>query len=687
MDALNRPTLALALLCAGCTGDHALLVELYTDYEPAVQFDAVRVEVAGEMMERAIARSDEVRRGLRVASLSLPAGNHRVAVTLLAGGAVVDGTEIAVRLQSDRVVPAIVDRACANLTCAEACLNGECVPYECTPETPEACPADVLCEAATDCEAATESCLTAECVAGACLDLPVTGACGDEEWCDPDVGCRSVAPAPADGGVDAGSGCSRSTADCNGDAADGCEVDLESDRLHCGACEVVCASHQACVSGACEVLVDVTSLAAFGGPSSRVLPFALDAHASGPIVVVGRLEGIADFGGPPLDADGTAGFVVGYDAAGAWTDQLVTPSTGFTTVNGVTLKVPGEVWWTGEARGTTSPPGGPSFSTSNIDAWWAHYDAARGGHVGSGRDGRAGVDFGHDVDAIQGSDDAIVVGYVQGDAVVATSPYEFQGALAGGRDAFAARVRGDGSVVWVRFLGGPGADEARGVAVSGDRVFVVGSFEDGASFGGPTRSATGADLFIAVLGLDGAYVTDVTGGGPGDDQALGVAVHEASGDAIVVGETSGGQLGGRSLAGGGSDGDAFVARVDRDGAVLWTQARGGAGEDVLHGVAVRAGAVFVTGYFRGDLPLVDGAPFFTPAGSRESFVAELGVSTGGLRWALELGGSEVVALGIGVDDAGQIAVAGSFEGSMRVGLESRDAVGPTDGFLLRLQRR
>ncbi|MBP6832410.1 MAG: hypothetical protein KA978_16610 [Deltaproteobacteria bacterium] len=50
--------------------------------------------------------------------------------------------------------------------------------------------------------------------------------------------------------------CAQGFADCDGVAANGCEVDLSADASHCGACETACATDHgtpACVSGACGV--------------------------------------------------------------------------------------------------------------------------------------------------------------------------------------------------------------------------------------------------------------------------------------------------------------------------------------------------------------------------------------------------------------------------------------------------
>jgi hypothetical protein len=58
--------------------------------------------------------------------------------------------------------------------------------------------------------------------------------------------------APEDGGRDAGLACEPGFADCNGQASDGCETDLESDESNCGRCGNDCAAGFQVSSGTCE---------------------------------------------------------------------------------------------------------------------------------------------------------------------------------------------------------------------------------------------------------------------------------------------------------------------------------------------------------------------------------------------------------------------------------------------------
>ena len=71
--------------------------------------------------------------------------------------------------------------------------------------------------------------------------------------------CDNACPAPANATATCAAGacgfsCSAGFADCNGSAADGCEVATSSDDASCGGCGIACGAYQTCSAGACSDL-------------------------------------------------------------------------------------------------------------------------------------------------------------------------------------------------------------------------------------------------------------------------------------------------------------------------------------------------------------------------------------------------------------------------------------------------
>lgn len=83
----------------------------------------------------------------------------------------------------------------------------------------------------------------------ACAVLCLAWGCGSDAT---DTGTKK----PNDGGTDANASCGSGKADCDGNQANGCEVDTTSDEQNCGACGMNCGlSHatSSCESGSCQL--------------------------------------------------------------------------------------------------------------------------------------------------------------------------------------------------------------------------------------------------------------------------------------------------------------------------------------------------------------------------------------------------------------------------------------------------
>ncbi len=132
------------------------------------------------------------------------------------------------------------DTRCALPNAALACVDGACAIARCTS------PFD-------DCDRAAAN--------GCEVDIRSTVAhCGG---CGRECAARANAVASCTGG-DCAYACVAGFGDCNGDPADGCEVDTRVTTAHCGRCGNVCAlpnATAACAGGACAVASCATGFA------------------------------------------------------------------------------------------------------------------------------------------------------------------------------------------------------------------------------------------------------------------------------------------------------------------------------------------------------------------------------------------------------------------------------------------
>ena len=132
------------------------------------------------------------------------------------------------------------------------------------------------------------------------------------------------------------------------------------------------------------------------------------------------------------------------------------------------------------------------------------------------------------------------------------------------------------------------------------------------------------------------------------------AVQAAAGLASLTLENSGGQ-------------DGFIAKYNSAGVVQWAAQQGGAGSDIVNGIAIdSSGNVFVSGNF-GSNPLTlynaNGTSFATTlanSGGNDGFVAKYN-SAGVVQWAARQAGTLADhALNTAVDSSGNVFVSGYF---------------------------
>jgi hypothetical protein len=140
-------------------------------------------------------------------------------------------------LQTDPMNCGACGRRCALPNATARCVAGECVIGACVNGgTNDFADCDGI--AANGCEANRQS------------DVNSCGVCG--RVCTFFVTNPEVPGLFCSQGRCGPSPCVGSTANCDGNRANGCEVSILSDPNHCGGCRVRCAAGRMCVNGRCE---------------------------------------------------------------------------------------------------------------------------------------------------------------------------------------------------------------------------------------------------------------------------------------------------------------------------------------------------------------------------------------------------------------------------------------------------
>ena len=256
-------------------------------------------------------------------------------------------------------------------------------------------------------------------------------------------------------------------------------------------------------------------------------------------------------------------------------------------------------------------------------------------------------------------------------------------------DAFLLKLGHGGRTKWVRQIGGAGSDGGDEVAAGPhDSVFLIGDSDGETRFTpGVTLPPTGGrDAWAARYQRDGDLLWTRRLGGPGEQQSHGISA-DREGHALVAGEFQGTAVfGSRRLDSAGTRPDVFLAKLDRRGRVRWAQRFGGTGEDLGRGVDADAkGHVYFTGEYSGTLRL--GSTTLTSSGGRDLFLAKA-TRAGRVLWATSMGGPGIDSgPELEVDSRGFSYLAGQYSGSFRLGRFQLTTSGARGAFVAKVSPR
>ncbi|MCL6599008.1 MAG: SBBP repeat-containing protein [Alicyclobacillus macrosporangiidus] len=335
--------------------------------------------------------------------------------------------------------------------------------------------------------------------------------------------------------------------------------------------------------------------------------------------------------------------------------------------NGIAVDSSGSAYVTGDTSSTNFPTQNPfqGALAGGDDAFVAKLSPAGNTLLYSTYLGGSTLDVGNGI-AVDDSGAAYVTGVTDSTNFPTQNP--FQGALAGGDDAFVTKLSPAGNtLLYSTYLGGSGTDFGNGIAVDSSGFAYVTGFTDSPDF--PTQNpfqgalAGGIDGFVTKLSPAGntlLYSTYL--GGSGDDEGFGIAV-DASGLAYVTGATNSPDFPTQNpfqgaLAGGF---DAIVTKFSPAGNTLvYSTYLGGSGDDFGFGIAVdSSGSAYATGQTNSlDFPTQN--PFQgSLKGIENAFVTKLSPAGNTLLYSTYLGGSGFdEGFGIAVDSGGSAYVTG-----------------------------
>jgi hypothetical protein len=328
-------------------------------------------------------------------------------------------------------------------------------------------------------------------------------------------------------------------------------------------------------------------------------------------------------------------FLVKYNSSGSllWKRQIGTTTTDVSY--SVAVDGSGNAYISGYTYGSLGEPNAGLF-----DAFLAKYDSS-GSVLWTRQIGTTANDESCSV-AVDGSGNAYISGWTYG---------SLGGPNAGDGDVFLAKYDSSGLLLWTRQIGTTTWDVSQSVAVDGLGNAYISGYTYG-SLGGPNPNPGWTDAFLAKYDSSGLLLWTRQIGTTTWDESYSVAV-DGLGNAYISGFTYG-SLGGPNAGGY----DAFLAKYDSSGALLWTRQIGTTGHDFSYSVAVDgSGSAYISGWTSGSL----GGP---NAGNYDAFLVKYD-SSGSLLWTRQIGTTtDDYSRSVAVDGLGNAYISGYTLGSL-----------------------
>lgn len=245
-----------------------------------------------------------------------------------------------------------------------------------------------------------------------------------------------------------------------------------------------------------------------------------------------------------------------------------------------------------------------------------------------------------------------------------------------------------GNVVWAKTATGVSGGEDNAYAITMDNagfLYIAGEFKsDTLMFDGFMLNNTGSyDAYLAKYDSDGTVIWAVSGSGSSGDFGRGI-VTDNSGNVYITGHSGSGTLtfGSYSITGAGGY-DSYIAKFDNSGAALWVKSIYGSGTENSKGIAIdNSGNPIVVGH-SSSATLTFGSTVLTNTGVTDMFVIKYDGS-GNVTWGKSSSGSDYdYGWGIDTDSNDDIYVVGHSKSNLNFGTNSITNNGAHDVFVVK----
>lgn len=254
--------------------------------------------------------------------------------------------------------------------------------------------------------------------------------------------------------------------------------------------------------------------------------------------------------------------------------------------------------------------------------------------------------------------------YITGNiaGVAEFSGIEYQGK--GIYDVFIAKYDASGNVVWVKTAGGDDNEQGEAIKYKDGYLYVSGYFNDTAWFQNEMIISKGqSDAFLAKYDAQGNLIWIKQAGGIGADHANALDIDE-QGNIYAAGNFENSLTAETiQLSTTNLYKESFVISYSPAGNVNWAKSSIGNGVNQITGIAYNHhNAVYVTGYFSNNLQ-IDQTTVTSNTPSHDVFIGKLG-STGNLIWLKKAGSAyEDNANAVSSDADGNATITGYFSGT------------------------